>query len=371
MIEDDYIPNRDVSASKRKDEDVVSIKLHGAKLVDESQAELVDSTIKTFNSASRCAFKRFKSIGLRGMLNSHKEPYKRNPFPHFLDVPFENGKPCCFECPTGMSDEMWLEMRRDAYLRKRNRGIENANKFWQRDKDLGSPIAGAIASVREWAKENQYNLDSILAHNATMVGFKNYMSFERQTTKWKTKKDSPAFGLIEERSRKKITKAEYDLSRNASLTVIGKARMGNPKFKFDVENHKMCFVLNRKRIEFDFNSHRASKQGWKTISDVIGFMNDGKMPVTVTLTRVGIDGKYDISLSYSPSELQKLRKEKGSKKSNLRCSIYFTEDKLCHQIVDVGSGRTVLSKTYNMDKVTGKKRIGKYVEHLSWKREYG
>ena len=178
----------------RQKEDVVSIQLHGVKLVDGEKAPILDAAIKTFNSASRCAFKRFKSIGLRGMLKSHKEPYRRNPFPHFLDVPFEDGKPKCFECPPGMSDKMWLDMRREAYLRKRNQGIANANKFWQIDKDLGSPIAGTIKSVREWARERGFTLDSILAQNATMIGFKTYMSFERQTTKWRTTKSSPAFG---------------------------------------------------------------------------------------------------------------------------------------------------------------------------------
>ena len=353
------------ASNLRQNNDVVSIQLHGVKLVDSEKEETIDATLKTFNSASRCAFKRFKSIGLRWMLKSHKEPYKRNPFPRFLDVPFVDGKPRCFECPPGMSDKMWLDMRREAYLRKRNRGIENANKFWQRDKDLGSPIAGAIESVREWARENQYSLDSILAHNATMVGFKNYMSFERQTTKWKTKKDSPAFGLIEERSRKKITKAEYDLSKNASLTVVGKARVGNPKFKFNLDGHKMSFILDRRRIDFDFSSHRASKRGWEKIEDVIGFMNDGKLPVTVTLTKTE-NGKYNVTLSYSPSELQKLRKEQGTTDNGIRCSLYFTEDRLCHNVVDTRTGKTLVSKIYNMDKVTGRKRAGKYVDHLLW-----
>lgn len=350
--------------AKPCDNSRVSVQLRNVRLVDENDLPTIEKLAKTFNSAVRCSFKRFKSLGIGNMLRGHRTPDKRA-F-NFKNCPMVDGKPCEYERPVGMSKEMWFEMRRQAYLRKQ----KSKNTFWQIDKDLGSPIAGTIKVVGEWAKEHGYDLDSTLVHNATMSGLRTYKAFEKKARNYQTNRTSPAFGWMEERSRNKIDKDRFQLTRNASITVIGKkVKGGNPKFRFNCETDVMTFTLHRKKIEFSFASHRFSRKGFKNFSGLVDMMNQGKIAVTVTLTRVE-DGKFNVTLTYSPHELAALKKENFKGKSNVKCALYATDEALCHQIVDISKNRVLHSKTYRMDKLTDEKTVNKRKQELVWEGKH-
>ena len=201
--------------------DVVSIQLHGVKLLDNTNASIIDNILKTYNSASRCSFKHFQKIGLNALLNSHKTPNKRKFMSKFRNVPMVDGKPMCYDCPTGMSESTWLKMREESYKRKALEAFNNVSKFWQIDKDLGSPIRGTEQLVGEWVKSNGYELDSILLHNAVLSGFKNYKSFERQKSKYRTSKDNPCFGDAQARSKKK-GKEQYRQKQTHEIRYLGR-----------------------------------------------------------------------------------------------------------------------------------------------------
>lgn len=234
--------------------DIVSYQLHNLALSDSEKLPEIETLVKTYNSASRCAFKRFKELGLNGML-------------------------------------------------KGNHGKKN---FWQIDKEAGSPIQGTIMMLREWLIKNGYVLDSTLLQNAVMSGLKTYRSFEKKQNKWQTSKENPVFGDMEARSRNKLTKDEFQLTRNASITVIGKAKVGNPKFHLDVENSTLAFTWKRKRIEFSYTSNRFSKKGLKTLNLIAKGMADGTLPVTVTLTRLS-NGRFNATLTCSAGELNRIK----------------------------------------------------------------
>ena len=346
------------------DKSRVSLQLHNVRLVDPSNLPLLESLSKTFNSASRCAFKRFKSIGLWNMLKTHRTPEKRET--KFRDCPMVDEKPREYERPTGMSKEMWSAMRREAYMRK----VKAANPFWQIDKDLGSPIMGTVQIVGNWAKEHGYDLDSTLVHNATMTGLRTYKAFEKKARNYQCNRTSPAFGWIEERSRNRIGKEEFQLTKNASITVIGKkVKGGNPKFRFDAENDTMTFILHRKKVEFSFASHRFSKKGYRNFSELVELMNQGKVSVTVTLTRIE-GGKFNVTLTYSPTELAKLRNETFKGNPNVKCALYTTDEALCHQIVDISKNKVLHSKIYRIDKLADERRTKKRKEELVWERDF-
>ena len=300
---------------KKTGSDFISVQLHGVSLVDESNTKLLDDVIKTYNSASRCAFKKFQSIGLKSQ---------------------------------------WKKTSKN-------------KKFWSVDKELGSPIHGTISSVGDWVEKHGYCLDSTLLHNAVMNGYRTSMSFERQHEKWQTSKLNPSFGEIEDRSRKRLTKEEFQLTRNASLTVIGKAKVGNPKFSFDIENCTMSFTFRRKRILFSFKSHRFSKKGLEHFTDIVELMENGELPVTVTLTKTSGNGKFNVSLAYSASVLSRLNGEhRTTKKKDIVAGIWFNDDIVHHQIMDMESNRTVYSKTYRMENISGGKRAQKYISCLEY-----
>ena len=61
--------------------DTTSITLRNVEILDDSLLPEVESTIKTWNSVARCAFKRFQSMNLRANLKSQKEPRKRKSIP--------------------------------------------------------------------------------------------------------------------------------------------------------------------------------------------------------------------------------------------------------------------------------------------------
>ena len=343
--------------------DVVSIQLHGVKLLDNTNVSIIDNILKTYNSASRCSFKHFQKIGLNALLNSHKTPNKRKFMSKFRNVPMVDGKPMCYDCPTGMSESTWLKMREESYKRKALEAFNNTNKFWQIDKDLGSPIRGTEQLVGEWVKSNGYELDSILLHNAVLSGFKNYKSFERQKSKYRTSKDSPCFGDAQARSKKRISHDEYELTRNSSFTIIGKRKVGNPKFKFNLDDCTIDFTFKRKKIGFSFKSHRFSKKGLKHISNVMEMMNHGKLAVTVTLTKVS-NGNYTLTLTYAPSEIRKER-------YNVVTGIWFTDEIIHHQIVDANKGNKVLhERTYRVDEFTRERQVRKQIEHLKYNGEF-
>ena len=115
---------------------VVAFQLHGVSLIDNESTEIVDNLLKTYNSASRCAYKRFEAIGLKELLKAHRVPNKRKFMSKFRNVPMVDGKPMCYDCPTGMSESTWAKMREESYKRKALAAFNNANKFWQIDKDL-------------------------------------------------------------------------------------------------------------------------------------------------------------------------------------------------------------------------------------------
>ena len=348
--------------TKNMVEDVVSFKLHNVKLVDESELPMLKDLSKTFNSISRCAFKRFKSIGLNGMLKFHKKPEQRPSRGKFKPCKFRDGRPIGYEAPDGMSDEMWLKMRQESYWNKRNKALANANPFWQIDKDLGSPISGTVKLMGEWAKNNGYDIDSVLLHNAVMQGFKNYKSFMRQKGMWQTDKDSPAFGEMKLRSRKKLNKEEFQVTRNAAISVVGKEKQGNPKFKFDLESNKMTFTFQRRRIEFDFSSHRFSKKGYKTFSDIVHGMDNGNLAVTITLKRLE-NGKFNVTLTYSPMKLKRMEKVNEETR---RCAIYATDEAICQTIVDE-NGKQLFSRTWRMDKLVNERHCLDMAEQSKWK----
>ena len=56
------------------DKSETSFQLHGLSLVDANDAALIESVLKTYNSLSRCACKRFSQIGLSSMLKFHRKP---------------------------------------------------------------------------------------------------------------------------------------------------------------------------------------------------------------------------------------------------------------------------------------------------------
>ena len=58
------------------------------------------------------------------------------------------------------------------------------------------------------------------------------------------------------RSKKHINSKEFQLTRNSSITVVGKTKVGNPKFRFDLETNTMTFTYNYKKIEFSFKKNR-------------------------------------------------------------------------------------------------------------------
>jgi len=295
--------------AKKANDAVVSIQLHGLKPLNESNLPIIDTTIKTFNSASRCAFKRFKQIGLKGM---------------------------------------WKKVGR--------------KNFWQIDKDAGSPIQGAIASVKYWLEANNYELDSTLTQNAVMEGFRNYMSFERQQSKWRTSKTSPSFGDMDARSRNKLTKEEFQLTRNGSMTVIGKARNGNPKFRFDVENSIVSFLYKRKKLGFSFLSNRFSRKSIEKLNDIARFMSEGKLPVTMTLTKTDNE-KYNLTLTYSEKEFRELKKECPRLRSSIVSGIWVSDEVIHHQIVDASRNNKVLhAHTYKVEEFSGEKKFRDYLE---------
>lgn len=354
-------------SEKTTDKCMVSVCLHGVKLKDEKNLPLMVDLAKTFNSASRCAFKRFKDIGLNGMLKSHREPNKRA-F-KFRDVPMVDGRPVCFDKPVGMSDEMWLNMRLESYKRKVN--SHKANPFWQIDKDLGSPILGTERIVGEWLNNNGYKLDSNLLHNAILDGLKNYRSFERQVSNFKTGKFNPSFGDMQNRSKKRLDKDEFQLTRNASFTVVGSAsQKGNPKFRFSVADNTFTFTYQRRRIEFDFSAHHFSKNNLKQVSRIVEMMESRKLPVTVTLKRIGKGNSFEVTLTCSQSQLSRCIGDDQNRQDNIVSGIWVGGDIIHHNIVDQASGRTLYSKTYRMDELSGEKRCAKQMESLRFNGDY-
>lgn len=351
---------------RKKTNDTTSIMLRNVELLDSSLVPEIDDLLKTWNSAARCAFKRFQSMNLRSVLKSQKKPRKRKSRPRFLDYAIENGKAYKYECPDCMSEEMWREMRREAYDRKRLQGLKNANPFWQIDKDLGSPIRSTMNMVGEWTRKHGYKLDSVLVHDATMSGYRTHMSFEGKKARWLTSKDSPSFGDMELRSRRKITKEEFQLTRNASLTVTGrKGKNGNPKFKFNLDDMEMTFTLNRRKIGFSFKGTRFSKKGLSHLASIIDGMEKGKLPVTITLAKTSKPGRFNVTLAYSTTDIQKLNGEKLKTSSKVRSVIYSTDEIVHHAIYR--EGRKIHSKTYRMDELSGTKRVLPQIEDLKWK----
>ena len=353
-----------VESGKPYDNSRVSLQLRNVRLVDEANLPEMEKLAKTFNSAVRCSFKRFNSLNIGNMLRWHRTPEKRQT--GFKNCPMVDGKPREYERPTGMSKEMWFEMRRNAYMRK----VKNANPFWQIDKDLGSPIMGTVQIVGNWVKEHGYDLDSTLIHNATMTGLRTYKAFDKKARNYQCNRTSPAFGWIEERSRNKLNKEEFQLTKNASITVIGKkVKGGNPKFMFDAETDTMSFILHRKKVEFSFASHRFSKKGYRNFSELVELMNQGKIAVTVTLTRIE-DGRFNVTLTYSPTELAKLRNETFNGKPNVKCALYTTDEALCHQIVDVSKNKVLHSKIYRIDKLADERQTNKRKAELVWEHDF-
>lgn len=341
---------------------VVALQLHGVSLIDNESTQIVDNLLKTYNSASRCAYKRFEAIGLKELLKAHRVPDKRKFMSKFRNVPMVDGKPRCYDCPTGMSESTWMKMREDSYRRKALEAWNNANPFWQIDKDLGSPIMGTERMVGEWVKSNGYDLDSVLLHNAILDGFKNYKSFERQKSKWRTSKETACFGDQVARSKKQISREEFELTRNSSFTVIGKKKVGNPKFKFDLENETMDFTFRRKKIQFSFKSHRFSKKGYKKFTDLVDCMSSGSIAVTITLTKVA-HGKFTISLAYNPHELQKSFAK--ARQSNVVTGIWVSDEIVHHQISR--DGKILHERTYKVEEFTRERKTRKTLEFLKYK----
>lgn len=356
--------------AKNNPYDFVSFKLHGIKLVDDSNLHVVESIAKSYNSAKRCAIKRFQSIGLNGMTKG-QVPIDRDPLKNFKDFQLVDGHPSFYQGPVGMSKDLWYRVRKDAYLRKRIDGLRRAKKMWQLDKDLGSPISGTERVVGEWVKSHEFNLDSVMVHNAILDGLKTYRAFEKKLSKYQTKKTSPSFGDMEGRSRKDITKDEFQLTRNGSFTVVGQSsRGGNPKFRFKSEemdgSDKMELVFQRKWIEFDLSGNRFSQKGYKRFCNLVEMMNQGKIPVTVTLSRER-NNRFEVTMTYSQQRYSSLLKEISNKaKRHLISSIYFTDEVLCHQVVDAKTNKVLHFKAYDIDKSTGNKNKRHLIESLKW-----
>ena len=347
--------------------DFVSFKLHGIKLTDVANLSKIESISKAYNSAKRCALKKFQSIGLNGLMKN-QVPIERNPLANFKDFDIVDGKPCYYMEPNGMSREMWYEMRKNSYLTKRLSGLRRASKLWQLDKDLGSPISGTEKIVGEWLKSHEFNLDSTMLHNAILDGLKSYKAFEKKASKYQTKKKSPSFGELEERSKNNITKEEFQFSRNGSFTIVGQgSKGGNPKFKFNIENdNKMFFVVQRKKIEFNLDGHRFSKRGYQRFCNLVELMNDGKLPVTITLSREGCNS-FSVSLTYSQSKYSTLMNENSTHKNHIVSSIYGTDEVVCHQVVDVKKNKVLHFKKYDIVELIGEKENRREVESIKWK----
>ena len=352
---------------RKNRQQTTSFTLRNVRLVNEADMPSVDSLLKTFNSAARCAFKRFQSINLRGAMKG-REPNKRNPLPpRFLDYAIEGGRALKYECPAGMSEEMWREMRKASYDRARARGMRNANRFWQLDKDLGSPIQGTMKAVSEWVERNNLpHLDSTLVHEAVMSGYRTHMSFEGKKARWLTAKDAPSFGDMVGRSRKDITGEEFQLTRNASITATGRrGRHGNPKFRFDLDKMEMTFTSSRRRIAFTFKGTRLSRKGLAHLSRILDGMESGKTPVTVTLKKTP-NGIFTVNLAYSPKDLPKASNARPKRNTGARAAIYATDEVVHHAIVD-RDGKVLLSRTYVVDDVSGARRSRPQIECLKWR----
>lgn len=302
---------------KNAHSDMVSFQLHNLSLFDSQNLPEIESIVKTYNSASRCAFKRFKELGLNGML-------------------------------------------------KGNHGKKN---FWQIDKEAGSPIQGTMLMLKSWLVKNGYALDSTLLQNAVMSGLKTYRSFEKKQNKWQTSKENPVFGDMEARSRNKLTKDEFQLTRNASITVIGKAKVGNPKFHLDVENNTLAFTWKRKRIEFSYTSNRFSKKGLKTLNLIAKGMADGTLPVTVTLTRFS-NGRFNATLTCSAGELNKLKGETKNHTSNIVTGIWVSDEVVHHQVIDTRTNKIIHSRTWKVEDFSGEKRARKYLDERIAKHDW-
>ena len=297
-------------SGKNAHSDIISFQLHNLSLSGNNHVE-IETLVKTYNSAARCAFKRFKEIGLNGLL-------------------------------------------------KGNHGKKN---LWQIDKETGAPIQGTMMSVKEWLVKKGYALDSVILLNAVMDGLKTYRSFEKKQSKWQTSKENPSFGDMDARSRKKITKDEFQLTRNASMTIIGKAKVGNPKFKIDIENNSVSFVFRRKKMQFSFLSNRFSKKGLKTLNLIANGMSDGTLPVTVTLTRLE-NGKFNATLTCSAYELNELKGETNKKSSNIVTGIWVSDEVVHHQVIDISNNKVLNSKTWKVEDFSGEKKTRKYLDKM-------
>lgn len=342
--------------------DIVSFTLHNVVISNDEDLPQVVSTIRTFNSASRCAVKHFNSIGLSGMIKGYT-PIERKGTGHFSDYLYA-------ESPVGMSDAMWRNLRRQSYDRKRSIGLARANRFFQMDKDLGYPIAGTRRIVGKWVKDNEFNLDSTLLHDAVMNGFKTYMSFSKKQDKYDTSRNSPVFGDMVNRSQKRISRNEFQLSKNSSITVVGKAKVGNPKFRFDLEKNELYFILNRKRIAFNYSHNRFSKNGYDRFYDIIGALENHCMPVTVTLTRLG-GNRFNVTLTYASSELSSFRKERKSHRNDVVCALYATDEVLCHRIVNTKTHKVLHSEIHDIGSICGEKNARNTIERLKWDGKHG
>lgn len=297
--------------------DIVSFQLHNLSLADSDNLSEIESLVKTYNSASRCAFKRFMELGVDGML----------------------------------------------------KGSHGRKSLWQIDRDAGSPIQGTVLAVREWLVKNGYPLDSTLTHNAVMSGLRACQSFQKKRNRWQTTKDSPTFGDVESRSRKKLTKDEFQLTRNASITVIGKAKVGNPKFKVDIGSSAISLTWRRKRIQFSFLSNRFSKKGMRTLSAIARGMEDGTLPVTVTLVRIG-NGRFNATLTCSAGELNRLRNELPRHRANVMSGIWVSDEVIHHQVVDTSKNKVIHSRTWKVEDFSGEKQARKYLDEMIARHEW-
>ena len=316
------IRSKKMGCKKNTHSDLISFQIHNVRLIDENHLPEIEKTIKTFNSAKRCAFKRFNSMNLDWLLKS-------------------------------------------------GRSMGNAETLWQVDRNVGSPIQGTELAIKDWLFKNNHFLDTTLLHDAVMDGFKTFRSFNNKRSRWQTSKSSPSFGELELRSKKKITKEEFQLTRNASITVIGKkAKGGNPKFKFNLEdNNTFTFTLNRKRIGFNFNSNRFSKKGIETLNSIVNAMSEDKLPVTITLTRLEKKGRFNLTLTYSGGEL---KKDRSRKQSNIVSGIWVSDEVIHHQIIDKTSNNKVIhSRTWKVEDFSGEKRTRKYLDERIAKKDLG
>lgn len=339
-----------------------SFQLHGITLVDEEDGGLIEAILKTYNSLSRCAYKKFKSIGLRSMLKFHPNPERRRS--GFRDVPLIDGQPRAYECPTGMSDKMWRQVRKEAYDSKRKK----ANPFWQIDKDLGSPIRGTEAGLGEWARKRGYEFDSTTLHSAVLNGMKMHLSFERQKARYRTSKNNPSFGENELRSKRKLTKFEYGLTKNASMTLIG--RKGSSKFHFDLEkDDSMTFTWRRRKIGFSFKSHRFSKKGWEKFRSLVEHMEKGEIPVTFTLTMTA-KNKFNLTLTYDQKQFDGLNKVRENVKIEDRVAVIYSlgKDMIYHQVMQ--GDRILNSELHHLDDLNGRNKNKRQIEELKGKGQY-